>query len=80
MERSPLRHVDRFQADYMASHTIERWASRLPSEELKMPQKEHSGNYSACTYEHFDVQLRAKKRGFVRGSCSRESAAVREVC
>jgi hypothetical protein len=41
-----------------------------------MPQKEHAGNYRACTYEHLDVQLRAKKqRGFVRGSCLRESAA-----
>ena len=80
MKRSPLRHVDRFLADYTASHTRQRWASQLPSEGLKMPQKEHAGNYRACTYEHLNVQLRAKKRGFVLGSCPRESAAVREVC
>jgi len=80
-KRSPLRYVDRFLADYTASHTRERSASQLPTEGLKMPQKEHAGNYRACTYETLDVQLRAKTQcGFVLESCLRESAAVREVC
>lgn len=74
MKRSPLRHVDRFLADYTASHTRERSASQLPSEGLKMPQKEYAGNYRACTYENLDVQLRAKTQcGFVLESCVRST-------
>jgi len=46
-----------------------------------MSQKEHAGNYRACTYGNLEVQLRAKtQRGFVLQSCLHESAAVREVC